>query len=90
HNLLGFLALRADPHAQWEIRAYADAMLETVRAWVPATFDAFQEYRIGAATLSAGMLDVVRRLLAGDPVDQAGSSLSKREWTELMEILGRA
>ncbi len=90
HNLLGFLSLRADSHAQFEIRAYADAMLGTVRAWVPATFEAFQDYRMGAATLSAQMLAVVRRMLAGEGVDQPGSGLSKREWTELLEILGRA
>ena len=89
HNLLGFLALRADSHAQYEIRAYAEAMLGTVRAWVPATFQAFQDYRMGAATLSAPMLAVVRRMLAGEAVAQEGSGLSKREWTELMATLGR-
>ncbi len=89
HNLLSFLSLRADPHAQFEIRAYAETMLETVRAWVPATYDAFQDYRLGAATLSAAMLDVVRRMLAGEPVAQPDSKLSKREWTELMTTLGR-
>ncbi len=89
HNLLSFLSLRADPHAQFEIRAYAEAMLQTVKAWVPATFDAFKEYRLGAATLSAGMLDVVRRMLVGETVEQVGSSLSKREWAELMGMLGR-
>ena len=89
HNLLNFLALRADPHAQYEIRAYADAMLETVRAWVPATFAAFQDYRLGAATLSAPMLAVVRRMLEGEAVEQAESGLSKREWGELMGVLGR-
>jgi thymidylate synthase (FAD) len=89
HNLLGFLSLRADAHAQYEIRVYADAMLETVRAWVPATFAAFQDYRLGAATLSSTMLTVVRRMLAGEAVEQAGSGLSKREWGELMETLGR-
>ena len=89
HNLLNFLSLRADSHAQYEIRAYAEAMLETVRAWVPATFAAFQDYRLGAATLSSQMLAVVRRLLHGEAVEQAGSGLSKREWAELMEVLGR-
>ncbi len=89
HNLLGFLSLRADAHAQYEIRAYADAMLETVRAWVPATYEAFGEYRLGAATLSASMLAVVRRMLAGEAVEQAGSGLSKREWGELMDLLGK-
>ena len=90
HNLLHFLSLRADAHAQYEIRAYAEVMLETVKAWVPACYDAFADYRMGAATLSAGMLAVVRRLLAGEDVPQQGSGLSKREWRELMgEAPGR-
>lgn len=89
HNLLHFLSLRADAHAQYEIRAYAEAMLETVRAWVPMVFEAFRDYRMGAATLSAQMLAVVRRMLAGEQVAQEGSGLSKREWRELMEMLGR-
>ena len=42
---------------------------------------------MGAATLSAPMLAVVRRMLAGEAVDQAGSGLSKREWVELMGVL---
>jgi thymidylate synthase (FAD) len=87
HNLLGFLSLRADAHAQYEIRVYANAMLESVRAWVPATFAAFEDYRMGAVTLSARMLAVVRARLAGQPVDQASSGLSKREWAELDEAL---
>jgi thymidylate synthase (FAD) len=89
HNLLHFLSLRADSHAQYEIRAYAEAMLTTVAAWVPMTFEAFRDYRLGAATLSAPMLAVVRRMLAGEPVAQEGSGLSKREWRELMAVLGR-
>jgi thymidylate synthase (FAD) len=89
HNLLHFLSLRADAHAQYEIRVYAEAMLETVKAWVPLCFEAFQDYRMGAATLSAQMLAVVKRLLAGEGVEQGSSGLSKREWRELMELLGR-
>ncbi len=87
HNLLNFCALRADPHAQYEIRVYADAILDMVRVWVPAAFQAFQDYRLGAVTLSAQMLEVVRRRLAGEPVEQAGSGLSKREWAELEAAL---
>ena len=87
HNLLNFLALRADAHAQYEIRAYADAMLDTVRAWVPATFAAFQDFRIGAATFSAPMLTVLRRMLAGEQVAQVDSGMSKREWAEFMALL---
>ena len=64
-------------------------MLDTVQAWVPACHEAFLDYRMGAATFSAGMLGVVRRLLAGEPVAQPDSGLSKREWRELMETLGR-
>ncbi len=90
HNLLSFLSLRADPHAQYEIRAYAAAMLKSVEAWVPAAYEAFQEYRVGAVTFSAGMLDVVRRMLAGEIVEQTGSKLSKREWAELMTVIGKA
>ena len=89
HNLLHFLSLRADPHAQYEIRAYADAMLDTVKRWVPMAYAAFLEYRMNAATISATGLAVIRRMLAGEPVDQAGSGLSAREWRELMAILKR-
>jgi thymidylate synthase (FAD) len=88
HNLLNFLSLRADAHAQYEIRVYAEAMLESLRAWVPLTHAAFEEYRLGAVTLSAAMLAVVRRMLAGETVTQAASGLSKREWREMMESLG--
>jgi thymidylate synthase (FAD) len=89
HNLLGFLSLRADAHAQYEIRVYADAMLGSVKAWCPIAFEAFRDYRLGAVTLSAQMMGIVKRMLAGEPVTQAGSGLSKREWRELMETLGR-
>jgi thymidylate synthase (FAD) len=89
HNLLHFLSLRADPHAQYEIRAYADAMLAMVRAWVPLACAAFEEYRLGAATFSATMLAVLKRLLAGEAVEQKGCGLSKREWAEMMQALGR-
>jgi thymidylate synthase (FAD) len=90
HNLLHFLSLRADAHAQYEIRVYAEAMLRTVEAWVPLCFEAFSDYRMGAVTLSAQMLSIVKRLLAGEAVTQEASGLSKREWRELMEVLGRA
>ena len=87
HNLLGFLSLRADAHAQWEIRAYAEAMLRTVQAWVPLTYAAFQDFRAGAVTLSAPALLVLRRMLAGEPVEQETSGMSKREWSELRAVL---
>ncbi len=90
HNLFHFLSLRADPHAQYEIRAYADAMMGMVEAWVPNAAAAFRDYRLGAVTFSAQMLAVLRRMLTGEAVAQESSGLSKREWRELMEALGRA
>jgi thymidylate synthase (FAD) len=89
HNLFHFLSLRADAHAQHEIRAYAEAMLRTVEAWVPVACQAFRDYRLGAAMLSAQMLAAVRRMLAGEPVDQPSSGLNRREWAELVAALGR-
>ena len=89
HNLLHFLSLRADPHAQYEIRAYAEMMLETVQRWVPLAHAAFLEYRLNAATISASGLAVLRRMLEGETVDQPSSGLSPREWRELMAVLGR-
>jgi thymidylate synthase (FAD) len=89
HNLLHFLWLRNDAHAQQEIRAYADVMLDTVQKWVPLAFDAFSDYRVGGAQLSGKGLDVVRLLLEGDAVDQKASGMSAAEWRELMAVLGR-
>lgn len=88
-NLLHFLKLRADPHAQMEIRAYAEAMLEIVRAWVPVVFEAFADYMRDAVNLSGPAMTVLRAMLAGEAVTQETSGLSKREWRELMEVLGR-
>jgi thymidylate synthase (FAD) len=89
HNLLNFLSLRADAHAQYEIRAYAEVMIGTVERWVPMTAEAFRQYRLGGAQLSERGLAVVRRLLAGETVTPEESGMSKREWAELMAVLGR-
>ena len=87
HNLLHFIMLRADPHAQYEIRAYAEVLLDVVRRWLPLTHAAFVDYRLEGRALSAKALAVVRRLLKGEPVEQADSGLSAREWRELMALL---
>ena len=87
HNLFHFLALRADAHAQWEIRAYAEAMLETVKVWVPLAFAAFMENRMEGAVLTAGQLTVIRRLLAGEKVTAENSGLKRRVWDELQAVL---
>lgn len=90
HNLLSFLTLRGDPHAQYEIRAYADEMLKTVKKWVPLAYEAFLEYRMNAALISAKGVEVVRRILADEEVTQPSSGLSPREWRELMTVIGRS
>ena len=92
HNLLNFLALRADPHAQYEIRVYAKAILETIlKSWVPLTFEAFCDYRLNAKQFSAKELAVVRALVAGHRQEaealRDSSGISSREWRELVEIL---
>jgi thymidylate synthase (FAD) len=89
HNLLNFLSLRADAHAQYEIRVYAEAMIGTLERWVPLVAEAFRQYRIGGALLSANALEVVKKMIAGEVVDQPSSGMSKREWAELMQVLGR-
>jgi thymidylate synthase (FAD) len=89
HNLLHFLSLRADSHAQYEIRVYAEAMLETVKKWVPATYGAFMDYRVGGTNISQKGMAVLKRMLAGEQVEQKESGMSAREWRELMETLER-
>jgi thymidylate synthase (FAD) len=89
HNLLHFSALRADPHAQYEIRAYAEVILDIVRRWVPSTYEAFVDHRLEGAELSAKALAVVRRRLRGETVLQADSGMNPREWRELEALLSQ-
>jgi len=83
HNLLHFLQLRLDRHAQYEIRVYAETIAGIVKQWCPLTWEAFEDYRLNAYSLSAPALAVVQRMLAGEAVVQEGSGLSRREWDEL-------
>ena len=84
-NLMNFLRLRADDHAQYEIRAYADVMLDTVKKWVPITYEAFMDYRVGGTEVSAKGKSVIQKLIKGQNITIEESDLSKREWNELME-----
>lgn len=86
HNLLHFLALRADHHAQYEIRVYAQIILGIVAEWVPMTHKAFTEYRTHGVKLSRTAAEVIKRRLRGEVVTYADSGMSKREWAELLEI----
>lgn len=87
HNLLHFLRLRADSHAQYEIRVYADEICRLVADWVPFAYSAFEDYRLGGATLSGKALDCVRRMIAGEAVDKDTSGMSAGEWREFQSIL---
>ena len=87
HNLLHFLSLRKHPHAQYEIRAYADVIGDMVADWVPLSWEAFSDYRLGGAFLSRQGVEAVRRALRGERVDQAETGLSGREWRELLRVL---
>ena len=83
-NLMNFLRLRADDHAQYEIRAYADAMLDTLKKWVPTTYEAFMDYRVGGTEVSAKGKIIIQKLINKEKVDLEDSGLSRREWNELM------
>ena len=88
HNLFHFLRLRADPHAQYEIRVYAEAIAACVKDWVPLAYAAFEDYRMGGTTLSAKAIAVLKRRLAGETVEQADSGMSKGEWREFEGVWG--
>jgi thymidylate synthase (FAD) len=88
HNLFHFLRLRADAHAQYEIRVYAEAIAACVRDWVPLAYAAFENYRMGGATLSAKAISVLKRQLKGETVTQEESGMSKGEWREFCEVWG--
>lgn len=87
HNLFHFLRLRADAHAQYEIRVYADAICNIVADWVPFAYKAFEDYRLGSVTMSAQMVDCMRRMLKGEAVTQESSGMSAREWREFQDVI---
>ncbi len=87
HNLLHFLALRADAHAQYEIRVYAAVMLDIVKLWVPFVYEAFEEYGLCGAKLSRKGIAVIKKLIKGEEVNQESSGMSKREWEELLQVI---
>jgi len=87
HNLFHFMRLRADAHAQYEIRVYADAICNVVADWVPAAYRAFEDYRLGGATMSNTALECIRRMVKGEEVTQETSGMSKGEWREFMAVV---
>jgi len=87
HNWMHFLRLRADPHAQYEIRVYAEAMLSIFERWLPLTYQAFVNYQLQASRLSAKGLAAVKKMIAGESVDATAVGMSPGEWRELQAVL---
>ncbi|MEO0484665.1 MAG: FAD-dependent thymidylate synthase [Pseudomonadota bacterium] len=87
HNLFHFLRLRADSHAQYEIRVYADEICRIVADWVPLAYAAFEDYRLGGASVSAKALGCIRRMLAGEEVTKESSGMSAGEWREFQAMI---
>lgn len=91
HNLLHFLSLRADPHAQKEIRVYAEVILDLVKAWVPNIAEAFEDYRLGAHTFSRQEMEILRQMATGYHMVTGGptvTQMSKRERADFLRALG--
>jgi len=87
HNLFHFLRLRADAHAQYEIRVYAEAIAKMTADWVPLAYAAFEDYRMGGVTLSSKAIDVVKRMISGEEVTRETSGMSIGEWREFQGVL---
>ena len=88
HNLFNFLFLRADAHAQYEIREYSNVMLNIVQQWVPHCYEAFIKYRMSGKELSGLAIEVLRKKIKGENVSQEESGISVREWEELVKFFG--
>jgi thymidylate synthase (FAD) len=88
HNLFHFLRLRADAHAQYEIRVYAEAIAAMTADWVPLAYAAFEDYRMGGVTLSSKAIDVLKRMLKGEEVTRETSGMSAGEWREFQGVWG--
>ena len=87
HNLLHFVNLRADSHAQYEIREYANVLLETIKKWVPISYEAFVKYRQNSMHLSEPAIKIVKSLINGKKIPQEDIGMGKREFGEFLSML---
>jgi len=83
HNLMHFLKLRADSHAQYEIQIYAEKMIDVLKKWVPLTYEAFEDYRNNSYQLSKEAVKILKDILAGKKINVKKYKLSPRELREL-------
>jgi thymidylate synthase (FAD) len=79
HNLFHFLRLRLDPHAQYEIRAFAEAMALCAKAVAPIAYEAFEEHILGSVSFSRSEGEALADLLVGKQVALEGRSLAAFE-----------
>src|SRR5690625_2756166 len=90
HNLFHFLRLRLDWHAQYEIRAYGDAVAQCARTVAPVAFGAFEEHSLGGKSLSKSELEILRQAIdpgrLAEAIEESGLRKSRRR--ELLEKLG--
>jgi thymidylate synthase (FAD) len=89
HNLLHFISLRADPHAQYEIRVYAEALLDVVKLWVPYVYESFMEYRIHAASLSRSQVEALKKMIDPAKFSEQEANLNIRELEELKRFFAK-
>lgn len=89
HNLMHFLHLRMDSHAQVEIRLFANAMADFIKAWVPLSWEAFVDYRQEALPLTRLEAQAVALMMRGKTAEEAAES-SGLTGRELQEFLGKA
>lgn len=88
HNLLHFLKLRGDSHAQYEIRVYADCILHKILSqWIPVVYEAYIDYKMNSYNMSAIELNLIRKMIAGENITVENSGLTKREWEEFKKVL---
>jgi len=88
HNLFHFLGLRLDPHAQLEIRQYAQAIAEIVKVWVPWAWEAFEDYRLGGMYLSRFEVEGLRAALKLAASERSANGPSFED--AVNELLGEA
>lgn len=84
-NLMHFIKLRSDIHAQYEIRVYAMQLLEIIKLWVPMTYEAFEKYSLNGVYLSKMEDELLKKRLKGEKILFEESGLSKREWEEFIK-----
>lgn len=86
HNLLHFLSLRVDPHAQWEIRAFAEVMAGMVKRVAPLSYEAWVDYDLVASPMSRGELAALSRLLTADEEGVSARADARLETADLLEL----